>query len=183
MAPSFMARSRKPTGHDFLVQAVGICALVAAGVLYGMYLGWGAATGVSFFHQTGGVARGETALTSPLPRATSKSYAEVIAFIAADGTDGQAYGNGYDCVDFTLSVWRHAYWQGIAAYPIIIKFEAPPDHMIIGFETADRGWIFIEPQTDKEVFPYLWARYDGRPIVGIYLADFAAWPFAGYPPY
>jgi hypothetical protein len=100
-----------------------------------------------------------------------KSYSEVMAFINTDDTDKSEFGPGNNCVDYSVTLWRRSYWQGIQAYLMVIRFEDLPHHMIVGFNTTDRGWIFIEPQSDKQVYPWRWTKYDGRTIVGLYGVD------------
>jgi hypothetical protein len=112
-----------------------------------------------------------------------QTYEQVIAFITADNSDKIPYGEGYNCVDCSLRVWRNAYWKGIYACPIAITFyNETKGHMIIGFPTANNGDIFIEPQSDTQIRPIIGHMLNGKKVSGIYATpDFTYKPIYGSP--
>jgi hypothetical protein len=80
------------------------------------------------------------------------TYQEVKDFLAADTTDLNNYILGsYVCEDFSFDVRENALAQKIRCAAVLIDFIVSPGHVIIAFNTTDRGIIYIEPQSDEEV--------------------------------
>lgn len=104
----------------------------------------------------------------PQPDLENQPYQMVIEFIQTDDTNEMPYEDGFNCLDATLRLWRNASWEGLAAIPVMITYEEPPNHMIIAFWTIDKGNIFIEPQNDKQVILNVNEFYNGRRIKGYY---------------
>ena len=89
------------------------------------------------------------------------TYDEMKDFLSADDTDNKTYETGfYVCRHFARDVRNNANVLGIrSAY---VEFYGPnenyPDqnsslwkgHAMVGFETTDKGFIYIEPQSDDE---------------------------------
>lgn len=76
------------------------------------------------------------------------TYAEVKAFISTDSTDKMVYQtNVFTCADFSYSLRSNAYENEYRCFGVYIELEAGA-HMIVGFNTTDRGMVFIEPQND-----------------------------------
>lgn len=89
---------------------------------------------------------------------TSPTYAEVIEFIDTDRTDMLSYTvHDHDCTQFSNTVIRNALDTGLFACVVDISFDTDSDgivdlgHMIVVFNTVDRGIIYIDPQSDKVV--------------------------------
>lgn len=86
---------------------------------------------------------------------------ELRDFLAADETDLKEYiRDEYVCYDFVADLVNNAEAAGIRAAYVRIRSDAWV-HAIAGFETVDKGLVFIEPQSDKEVAlevgkPYPW---------------------------
>ncbi|MEN8615400.1 hypothetical protein ABFB09_09060 [Dehalogenimonas sp. THU2] len=114
----------------------------------------------------------------------SRTYADLARFLENDKTNEAKYGVGvFDCKEYALFTWAHAIQVGFNAVPVIVKLDAPYNHMILAFETSDRGIVFVEPQSDNEVFPATWTKYFGFDIVGLYYLDMSTIPVLGkYPP-
>lgn len=74
------------------------------------------------------------------------TYSEAIAFIKADKTDEK---NLDSCQDYTFQFKNNSYYVGYRCFWVYIEFESGFfAHAIVGFNTTDRGMIFIEPQND-----------------------------------
>ncbi len=79
------------------------------------------------------------------------TFAEAVQFLKEDHTDLMKYDlDSYNCRDFSADVLRNADAQGLRAAFISIRLNQG-SHAAIGFETVDRGLVYFEPQTDKEV--------------------------------
>ena len=86
-------------------------------------------------------------------------------------------------MNFVFRVWGNAIWQGIKAVPIVIQYEEPPGHMVIGFPTIDRGSIFFETENDQRIRLKVGSNYGGRKIRGFYAMDAIFIPLANSPEY
>jgi hypothetical protein len=79
------------------------------------------------------------------------THKEMREFLARDETDSNPYVAGeYNCVDFSAQLSNNAEANGIRVAYIRIRAKEW-GHVLVAFETADRGLIFIEPQSDREV--------------------------------
>ncbi len=82
---------------------------------------------------------------------TDPTYQEMKRFISADRTDANEYvDDSYVCGDFSADVKKNANEQKIRCAYVVIDH---PDtgHVIVAFNTTDKGIIYIEPQSDEEV--------------------------------
>jgi len=84
------------------------------------------------------------------------SYNDLKSFLATDQTDNREYIKGeWNCVSFTDQLLENASKYGLKGYFTIIQYHNVDDsstHAIAMFNT-DQGFIYIEPQNDKEVDP------------------------------
>jgi len=79
------------------------------------------------------------------------THRELREFLASDETDSNPFISGeYVCFDFATDLNNNAEANGIRAAYVRIRFKEW-GHAVVAFETADRGLIFIEPQSDKGV--------------------------------
>jgi hypothetical protein len=79
------------------------------------------------------------------------TYAEVMAFLNEDRTDKNEYDRDtYDCSHFTRDVSDNAEKRGFRSAAVLIDF-VENAHVIVAFNTVDRGMVYIEPQFDDEV--------------------------------
>ena len=98
---------------------------------------------------------------SRLVQTHNPTYSEMIAFLAADKTDSEAYIDGhYVCFDYAADVNNNADAAGIQAAYVRLR-SSDWGHAVVAFDTIDRGLIYIEPQSDAEVKlvtgqPYPW---------------------------
>jgi len=107
------------------------------------------------------------------------TYKELMDFLARDETDLKPHiEDEYVCDDFSAEVNYNAELEGIRAAYVYLSFPGLGRHAIVAFETIDRGLIFIEPQSDREVelvigepFPWYqvgaWTRDYDDPIIEI----------------
>ncbi|MFC1984151.1 hypothetical protein ACFLVO_03980 [Chloroflexota bacterium] len=85
-----------------------------------------------------------TALRNP-------THKEMREFLANDETDSCSFAAGeYVCSDFAAQVNNNAETGGIRAAYVRIRSKEW-GHAVVAFETVDRGLIFIEPQSDKQI--------------------------------
>ncbi len=106
-------------------------------------------------------AVGAHATTGSLVKLHILDYKELKAFLAEDRTDSNEYISGeYSCFDFAAALNNSAEAYGIRAAYVSIRSEKWA-HALVAFDTVDRGVVFIEPQSDREVElvigkPYPW---------------------------
>jgi len=80
------------------------------------------------------------------------TYQEAMDFTATDRTDEHEYQEEiYTCSDFATDFNNNAEENGLRCAYIYIEYTSDLGHSITGFDTVDRGIIFIEPQFDKVV--------------------------------
>ena len=95
------------------------------------------------------------------------THKEMRGFLARDTTDANLYVPGeYVCFEFATELNNNAEANGIRAAYVRIRFKEWA-HALVAFETVDRGLIFIEPQSDREVElvigePYPWYQVGAR---------------------
>ncbi|MDR2203893.1 MAG: hypothetical protein LBE76_06320 [Nitrososphaerota archaeon] len=79
------------------------------------------------------------------------TYAELLAFIAADQTDKNTYdADTYNCYDYTKDVCDNAFKQGYRVGFVYIYFRESA-HALVCFNTVDQGLVYVEPQYDEIV--------------------------------
>ena len=77
------------------------------------------------------------------------THKEMREFLAGDETDSNPYVAGeYNCVDFSAQLSNNAEANGIRVAYVRLRSEKWA-HVVVAFETTDRGLIFIEPQSDS----------------------------------
>jgi len=81
------------------------------------------------------------------------TYNEVASFISSDTTDETPFDSDtFDCENYVLEVNNNAEAQGIRCAMIVMYFDGTDTgHAIVGFNTVDRGMVYVEPQTDDWV--------------------------------
>ena len=79
------------------------------------------------------------------------TYNEVAMFIGEDDTNTNQYvPDIFTCIDFAQGVNNNAEKQGIRCCVIHVEFENKA-HALIGFNTVDKGMVYVEPQSDEWV--------------------------------
>jgi len=79
------------------------------------------------------------------------TYKEMREFLTRDETDSNSFIKGeYVCSDFAAELNHNAEVSGIRVAYVRIRSEKW-GHAVVAFETVDRGLIFVEPQSDREI--------------------------------
>jgi hypothetical protein len=95
------------------------------------------------------------------------TFQEVKAFILKDPTSRNQYvENRYECRHFATDVNNNADAAGIRCAFVLICYRNG-QHAVVGFDTTDKGMIYIEPQTDAAIEPVVGGYYQGQEIIEI----------------
>lgn len=79
------------------------------------------------------------------------TFKEVKQFLRTDRTDSMKYDpQDFVCHDFSAMFKTNAFKAGYQCYYVSIRYPVGA-HAIVGFNTTDKGFIFIEPQYDDIV--------------------------------
>ena len=98
-----------------------------------------------------GLGTGSTEGASTWVELYNPTHKEMREFLARDKTDANPFVTGeYVCSDFVAELNHNAEANGIRAAYIRIRGKKW-GHALVAFDTVDRGLIFIEPQSDREV--------------------------------
>ena len=80
------------------------------------------------------------------------TYKQMMSFIREDKTDKKQYIEGeYVCQNFAMDVCNYAEEKGIRCAYVSLWYPNEIGHIIIAFNTIDKGLTYIEPQTDEVV--------------------------------
>jgi len=111
--------------------------------------------------------------------AQSESYTaeDIKVFVEADNVELNKYDTGFNCVEYALLLARNAHWQGLPAQVISLTYKEGVGHMILAFATEDEGWVFIEPETGKEIYPKIGQIYGSRRITEMMILQTRWIPF------
>ena len=92
------------------------------------------------------------------------TYQEALQFICLDPTDKNQYNQSYTCFNFANDFRNNALNEGYRSGYVTIEFPEA-SHVIVCFNTSDKGLIFIEPQNDEIVTLRTEQSYCGRKIL------------------
>jgi hypothetical protein len=88
------------------------------------------------------------------------TWAEVIAFLAKDKTNEKTYVDpSYVCAHFSRDVCNNAEAAGIRCAVVELRFVSEQGHLIVAFNTLDRGLVYFEPQSDEQAMPAIGKKY------------------------
>ena len=77
------------------------------------------------------------------------STAEMVSFLQNDSTSNNTYNDlNYTCSYFSRDVKNHAEFKGMRCAIVLLVFNQTLGHAMVGFNTSDNGFIYIEPQND-----------------------------------
>lgn len=148
-----------------------------------MLLACGALGFIGGYYQGTGVIpslRGSESIAPPADLST-------VTIIEAEQTlsvlRDKEYGDGYNCVDYAWDAMRLLRWQGQASVIIGLDIDddPDPDHAILLVPTEDKGWVFVEPQTGKEIaVVFIGGRYVGQTIKAIEVMTIGWIPIDNY---
>jgi hypothetical protein len=95
------------------------------------------------------------------------TFKEVKDFILKDPTNrNQFIPNKYECRHFATDVNNNADKVGIRCAFVLLCY-SDGQHAVVGFDTTDRGMVYIEPQTDAAIEPVVGGYYQGQEIIEI----------------
>lgn len=96
---------------------------------------------------------------------------EVLAFLYLDKTSLKTYDKeDYNCRHFSKDLMINAAYFGIrSAYVTIFYGNGSNNHAVVGFNTSDEGFIYVEPQTDKILDIDIGKKHEGIVIKDIEL--------------
>jgi hypothetical protein len=125
------------------------CLLILAAVVVGIIIASNSHENPHYIYENGAIlvgGDGEPIELIDNPNATNPTYAELVAFIKEDSTDGHLYLIlSYVCSDFAEDVHNNAEAAGIRAAWVGIDFEGEDEgHACNAFETTDKGLVYID---------------------------------------
>ena len=90
------------------------------------------------------------------------TYAEAVAFMSQDSTNGNEYDESdygvYVCTHYSRDTNYNAEIAGYRCAFVELRY-SESGHTIIAFDTIDKGLVFFEPQSDELVVPEIGKRY------------------------
>ncbi len=99
------------------------------------------------------------------PDAFDPIYSELITFIKQDKTDLIQYSDDFICADYAEIVHNNAEANGIKTAWVAISFYDDDDgHALNGFNTLDKGFIYIDSTGGTEIGPCSYDRLIGIEI-------------------
>ena len=79
------------------------------------------------------------------------STAEMNSFLQNDSTSNNTYNDTtYTCSYFSKDVKNNAESKGIRCAIVLLVFNQTLGHAMVGFNTSDKGFVYIEPQNDLQ---------------------------------
>jgi hypothetical protein len=88
------------------------------------------------------------------------TFAQVLAFLAADKTDTKPYlEDSYVCSHYSRDVCNNAEAAGIRCAVVELRYRSTNGHMVVAFNTIDSGMLYFEPQSDERCEPAIGKRY------------------------
>lgn len=123
---------------------------------------------MAYANYGGSSLRGLESHIAPVPpKIMSATLVEVQAVVERDQTDKVAPGTGFNCVDYAWAVKRALQWEGINSAILGLQWAGVKQegHALLLIPTSDKGWVALEPQSDKFMpVPKVGDRYEGREI-------------------
>lgn len=101
------------------------------------------------------------------PEVADVDAIQAASAVERDEVNQQEYRQGYNCVDYAWDTMRNLAWEGIPAYMGILEYEGGEGHAIVAIPTKDRGLVWFDAQTDKEIEPRIGKVYHGQRIADI----------------
>ncbi|MGA9140682.1 MAG: hypothetical protein WBZ29_10685 [Methanocella sp.] len=76
--------------------------------------------------------------------ATDPVYGRLISFLGDDATEKGVYEPGHECSSFAVELHDHAERVNIKAHLVLVALSNAPLHMVVGFNTTDRGMVYVD---------------------------------------
>lgn len=89
----------------------------------------------------------------------------------------RTYREGYNCIDYAWDAMRALQWKGQPSAIVRLGFLDGTGHSVLIVPTEDKGYQFIEPQTNEPIRPLVGGIYDGKEIVNMTILEFQWKPF------
>lgn len=86
---------------------------------------------------------------------------ELLKFLKNDKTDKIEHNETFDCENYAAVLKQNAFNKGYQCYIVLIEFEESA-HVLNAFNTTDKGFLYVEPQTDDIVDVRLHSSYWDR---------------------
>ena len=110
--------------------------------------------------QTAGYDTGLTAGFGHGYNIKDPTFAEVQDFLTKDMTDERPYIDPtYVCSHFSRDVCNNAEAAGIRCAVVELRYSSGNGHLIIAFNTIDKGMVYFESQTDEQATPAIGLKY------------------------
>ncbi len=158
----FTAQDRKMLSIFLTATALCIVTGFAAGFMYGT-----GSSIVSLFVQP--------EVISPPPAVAVTKIDNVTSVLSQQPKI--AYQAGYNCIDFAWSAMRTLQWQGQPSAIVRLGFPDGTGHAILLVPTSDKGYQFVEPQTNEVVRVVPGSIYDGKVVANMTILEFTWKPF------
>jgi hypothetical protein len=98
------------------------------------------------------------------------TFQEMKDFILNDTTSRKQFViYQYECRHFATELDNSAEDKGLRCAFVLLCYDEG-QHAVVAFDTADRGLVFIEPQTDAAIHPEVGGKYQGKEIKEILIA-------------
>ena len=126
---------------------------------------------------------GDSALTLLVPAKSIAPPQETVMTTLSDVTatlstqPKQAYREGYNCVDYAWDAMRALQWRGQPSAIVRLGFSDGTGHTVLIAPTSDKGYQFVEPQTDEIIRPQVGAMYAGKTVANMTVLEFQWRPF------
>jgi len=146
--------------------------LIGSGIIAGYH--WGTGEYPPIFLQ---IQKSEL---PPAIVAEDQTFERVTQFVEDDPTDKEVYQEGMNCVDFAVSVVREAHWKGVGSDIVKLTYDDYSAHAVLCFPTVDEGLVFVDPQTDKIIYPERGKVYNGKRIVDMHILQYVWVPIEDY---
>lgn len=143
----------KMSGWRVLNLCIAMVMIFLVGVVAGFYSGTGTFPNLL-------LSAHEDVITPEL--AVETSAEDLTEALVEDKVDNEVYREGFNCVDFAWNAMRSLQWSGIQSTIVRLSFTDGTQHAILLVATSDRGWLYVDPQTDSSII---------RPVVGGYFFD------------
>ncbi len=155
-------QDKKILGIFLVATALCIMTGFAAGFMYGT-----GSSIVSLFIQSESIAPPPTVAVTKIDNVTS----------VLSQQPKPVYQTGYNCVDFAWSAMRTLQWKGQPSAIVRLGFPDGTGHAVLLVPTSDKGYQFVEPQTNEVIRPVPGGIYDGKIVANMTILEFTWKPF------
>lgn len=76
------------------------------------------------------------------------SYEELVKFMEEDKTDELIWSKDFDCTEFGNTFIKNFAKEGYISCTTELEYETGEGHILVAVNTADKGLVYLEPQSD-----------------------------------